>query len=704
MQIRSRFSPPLLLSLALTATCAQLSNLAVVPPDRLVFASSVQRTGHGVPHIFAKNYAAAGYAEAWVQSEDYGATVALSLLRARGEMGKYFGRDSMRNDFAGRLAHARAVEVWDRVDEDARDIYVGFAAGVNRYIDLHPNEFPAGFHPGFTGYDVLAKDVELPPTAQASAFVNRVDSLPKPNPNDGSNAWAFAPSRTTSGHAVLMRNPHLTWTAGYYEAHIVIPDELNFYGDLRIGGPFAVIGGFNPWLGWATTNNDPILWQLYSVDADPKDPNRYLLDGRSYALESEVMKADYKLPAGGMATDSIVVVRTSLGPVIKRAAGKIYVFKAANDLDYRGGEQFLEMMRAENLAEWKDAMRMRARNTSSFTYADVDGNIFYVWNASLPSLPHKPTGDSVAIPVKRFRDAWTHYVPFDSLPQFLNPPWGYVHNENDAPYYTNMFAPLDPAKYPAYFPPPRLGLRSQLSISLIHNNKKLSLEQIIALKHSYRMMLAERVGDDVIAAVRATNPTGDVAKGLEVIAAWDRTVAPESKGGVLFEAWWRRYATRGDTAFAESWDMKRPLATPRGLRDPKRAVDAFATAVADVKRRYGSVDVAWGEVHRVRRGDVDVPVGGCASDLGCFRVLTYANAPDGKLVANGSDGWILAVEFGERPRAFSVLAYGESKRPESPWFSDQAAMFARGELKPVLWTKAEIDAGTVRQYHPGEKP
>jgi acyl-homoserine-lactone acylase len=124
--------------------------------------------------------------------------------------------------------------------------------------------------------------------------------------------------------------------------------------------------------------------------------------------------------------------------------------------------------------------------------------------------------------------------------------------------------------------------------------------------------------------------------------------------------------------------------------------------VAETVRRYGSFDVAWGDVHRVRRGTVDVPVGGCSSDLGCFRVLTYRDDPDGKRVANGSDGWILAVEFDDQPRAYSILAYGESPRPDSPFFSDQATMFARGELKRVAWTEADIAAQTIRRYHPGE--
>jgi acyl-homoserine-lactone acylase len=113
--------------------------------------------------------------------------------------------------------------------------------------------------------------------------------------------------------------------------------------------------------------------------------------------------------------------------------------------------------------------------------------------------------------------------------------------------------------------------------------------------------------------------------------------------------------------------------------------------------------VAWGDIHRVRRGTVDVPVGGCAGALGCFRVLAFArDNADGKLVANSGDGWVLAVEFGATPRAYSVLAYGESPRPGSPWYSDQAAMFAKGQLKKVAFTAQDIDAQAVTRYRPGE--
>jgi acyl-homoserine-lactone acylase len=306
---------------------------------------------------------------------------------------------------------------------------------------------------------------------------------------------------------------------------------------------------------------------------------------------------------------------------------------------------------------------------------------------------------------------WTTFVPFESLPQVLNPPGGYVHNENSSPHFTNVRGPVDLRNAFPNFEEPELSLRSQLAIQLIGGNEKLSLEDIVRLKHSYRMLVADRVKNDLIVAVRATGPDGDVAEAIGLLERWDNTASPESRGSTLFEEWWATYSGLrrpdrqiypNEKRFAQIWSSSDPFKTPRGLADTARAVEAFITAVSEVKRRYGSLDVTWGEVHRVRRGSVDVPVGGCGNDLGCFRILGFARAADGKLVANGGDGWILAVEFGDTPRAYSVLAYGESSRSESPWHADQAEMFARGELKKVAFTEADIKAQAVSRYRPGE--
>jgi len=723
--MRHRTLRPAFALAAIAAFTAPLAAPAQSPAPELWRQVEIIRTAYGVPHIRAENLRAAGYALAWLQLEDYGPRTAMQILRAAARMGLVFGRDSLEQDFQAQRTHVRAAASWPKLEPNTRDLYDGFAAGLNRYVTLHPAEYPAAMPTDFTGIDVLAGDMGEPAYAMVRRFLSKLDprqfppepsrrggGAPPPSEGDdaeltrdnvGSNAWAFAPSRTRSGKAILLRNPHLVWTSGYYEAQMTVPGHFDFYGDFRIGGPFAVIGGFNANLGWSTTNNAQRLEEFYALDVDPAQPDHYLLDGASVPLTRDLVTVTYR-NGRGYSSETREFWDTPAGPVIHRAGGKIYIIKTANDGNYLGGEQFLRMMHATSLAEWKASMRLHGRPTSNFTYADKAGNILLVWNAALPLLPHPSGGDTVAVPVKNTNDMWTQYVPWDSLPQFLNPKGGYVHNENSSPHFTNIREPVDTTNRYPNFEKPSLSLRSQLALQLVGGTNKLSLEEVVKLKHSYRMLLADRVKPDLIAAVKATNPTGDVAAALALLEQWDNTAAADSKGAMLFETWWARYGQglADSLRYTKAWTSADPTKTPYGLSQPARAAEAFAWAVPETARRYGAYDVAWGTVHRVRRGPVDVPVGGCGGALGCFRVLNFAREPDGKLAANGGDGWILAVEFGDTPRAYSALAYGESPRPESPWFSNQAELFAKGELKTVAYNAKDVEAQAVVRYRPGE--
>lgn len=681
----------------------------------------VIRTEKGVPHIRAKDLFAAGFALAWLQLEDHGNLTGLRVLEASGRQASVVGYERIDSDFNILRQRSKALPKYPFLSKNVRDVYEGFAAGVNRFIDLHRSEFPIGMPSDFVGFDVLATELIQPSPQKIRNFLNRrsgrsdedpaaMDDEGK-TPDDGSNAWALAPSRTRSGNTILLRNPHLRWTAGYYEAHLTVPGVIDFYGDFRIGGPFAVIGGFNRNLGFSTTNNAQDLDEIYELDADPKRPDHYLFDGKSVPIKRELITVPFR-SGGSTLTETREFWTTALGPVIKRADGKIYVFKYAGDGEIRAGEQFLRMMRARTFNEWKAAMKMRARVTSNFTYADRAGNIYYLWNAALPLLPHPPVDELTAVAARGIKDVWINYVPFDALPQVLNPPGGYVHNENSSHHYTNVRMPIVTRNAYPNFEEPRLSLRSQLAIQLIGGDEKFSLEDIVRLKHSYRTLLADRVKDDLIAAVRATAPSGDVAASLSLIERWDNTTSPASRGSVVFQEWWRHYtgihgeirqALPDDKRYANVWTADDPLTTPRGLADPKRAAESFAWAVDEVKKRYGSFDVEWGDVHRVRRGKVDMPVGGCGNDLGCFRIMTFERDKDGKFAAVGGDCWVLAVEFDVVPKAYSVLAYGQGRLPSSPYHDDQAEMFAKGELKRVAFTKADVDAQAIVRYRPGER-
>jgi acyl-homoserine-lactone acylase len=667
----------------------------------------IRRTEYGVPHILAENLAAAGFGMGYSQMEDYGVEVVNRLLRGRGEAARREGRELLESDFTARERHTLAVKIYHTLSQEARDVMEGFASGVNYYVSLYPGEFPEGVVPDFTGHDIAALDVGTWNRRTARRFRSRMGAPIAggtdydDNPEDGSNAWAFGPSRTTSGAAILMRNPHLSWTAGYYESHITVPGVLNFYGDFRIGGPFGIVCGFNEFLGWATTNNYPTLDQVYELDLDSDRPAHYLFDGGVIPITHETVTVEYK-DGEALATETRDTWSTPLGPVIHRTADKIYVLRSAADGSYRRSEQVLGMMRAQSLEQWQAAVKLRTLPSSNLTYADRAGNIFYVWNTMLPRLPHPP-GPGSAVHATRTSHIWTDLVPFDRLPQLLNPQGDYVQNSNDPPFFTNIYQVLSPSDFPSNLPEPRLRLRSQHSLQLIHGDTLLSLEDVIRLKHSMRMLLADRVKDELVAAVRESSVDPEVLRASDLLEQWDNTVAADSRGGTLFAVWAERYLEKTDstTRYRERWSPDQPLHTPRGIGDMGIAVEAFVWAVGESKRRWGSWDLAWGHVHRVRLGDVDVPVGGCSSRLGCYRVLNFTEADDGKLVANGGDGWVLAVEFGATLRAYSILAYGQSSKEYSPHFSDQAKLFAGNQMKRVAFTEQEIMAKLIRSYRPG---
>ncbi len=708
----------------------------------------IRRNGYGVPHILAEDLAAMGFALGFVQSEDYGASIATGLIASRGELARHLGPGELNSDFAARETHGLALRNFHRLDPRTRDVYRGFAEGVNRYIRLHPDEFPAWVRPDFTGVDALARDVQTWSRGDAARFRTTLASAPsgrghraewaasgstaRPGDErtgagdltaptgwllDGSNAWAFHGDRTESGHTILLRNPHLRWDGDhdllerpsgltYYEAQVRVPGVIEFHGDFRIGTAFGIIGGFNATLGWATTNNYPTLSQVYELQGDPAIDGHARLDGQTLAMTRRDVRVDYLRADGTIAEAVRTQWRTPHGPVIGRVDEQVFVLKDPRDGVFQRGEQFLRMMMAASLDEWLAVMRMRAHPTSNFTYADREGNIAHYYNARLPLLPHPVTGNTAARALTA-AEIWSELVPWEDLPLYLNPPGGYVQQANDPPDFTNLNVALDRDTVPANLPAPRLRLRSQLSLDLAAKSGRLTPERVIELKHSPRILMAERVMDDLLEAARGQP---GLEEAVAVLDAWDRTAAAGSRGGVLFERWAGLYfrdalfggAGSPDAShWRERWDPTRPVETPAGLGNFAAAREALNGAVTAMEQDGLALDLAWGDLHRVMRGDIDEPVSGCPPTLGCFRVLSFATLDDGRRAANRGDAWVLVVEFGEIPRAWTVLAYGQTARRGSPHYADQAGLFARGELKPVAWSEEAVLRETVRRYRPG---
>ena len=705
--------------LAILSVGCALAQCDAAERSSLAEQVQIRRTEFGVPHITGETLEAAAFGFGYCQAEDHLANILRGILAVRGQSAANFGPGeddkNVKADFFNRQfrVYARAVETYHKLDPDYRVMIEGFAAGLNFYVDRHPDQAPA-WAPRVSGHDVAAYGIS---GVMRFAF-NRSDilkdflkaqgastALLDDAPDDtqiGSNMWAFAPSRSQSGHALLMGNPHQPWQAvsTYYEAHMIVPGRMNFYGATFVGRPI-ITSGWNDHLGWSHTVNAPDLEEIYELDLDPAVADHYLFDGGSVPLVRDDAQVTVKTD-GGPVTTTRTFWHAPLGPVVHRTAAHAYVLRSACYENYRAYEQWLRMSQSKTFDEFRRAVAMNQVPMFNICYADRVGNIYYLWNGTVPNLPHK-AHKAEAVHAARTADVWTTIHATSELPQLVNPAGGYVQNCNSPPYLTNLQAPLDPAAYPAHFSPNDLSLRTQHSLLLVNNDKKFSLEEICALKHSSLMLLAERVKDDLIVAVRGAAPTSEVEAGLRALDKWDNTVAADSRGGTLFANWWDRYYEKGVGKFAVPWSAAEPMKTPRGLADPRRAVTMFHAALAEVGNLYGRPDVAWGEVHRIRKGEVDLPVTGGSGLMGCFRVLEFKKDKDDKLAANSGDSFVFAVEFSDPPRAFTNVAYSQSDVPTSAHFADQAPLFSANRLKPAAFTEAEIAARLLKSYRPGEE-
>lgn len=737
------------MKLGVPATCAALGLAALLALDPVWAASAqaarplreqvlIRRDVYGVPHIRAESDAAAGFGLGYAQAEDHAEDLARRLLRARGDAARALGPAELESDLRMRRADnlGEARRQLGKRSRGFQAVLRGFAEGVNLYVAQHRQELPAWI-PEFTAADVLAhtrgaavqnafsdrlvgelrkKYPEETPAAPspssegASEAATHDREAPPPFDDEpGSNALALAGSRTVSGKPLLLANPHLRWSARYWEAHVTIPGRLDFYGSTLVAFPW-LRAGFGSRLGYVQTNNAADLQDVLALRLDPERQDHYLFDGRSRPLGPRDVAVEVRQPDGSLTVERRRYWESELGPIVHRTRDRAFAVKSAA-LDAWGYfEGFHRLSHARDLDEFLDVIGRRLIPSSNFTYADAAGNVLYLWNARLPRRPDDGTDYALDVAADR-RHVWTKLHRLRELPRLLNPRGGAVQNANNPPWYASRQEPLDPARYPGYVERGPLSLRAQAALAMLDERERFSPADVIALKYDTRMRLAERVRPALLAAIAAVaEPSPELRAAAAVLSAWDGHAAARSEGAVLFERFWRGYVREVEQPYEAPWNAADPYATPRGLSEPAKALRQLEEAVRWTREHYGSESVAWGDVHRFRLGGLDLPGEGASGQLGLYRVMGFDDAPDGKRVAGvgpdaveiqgSGDAWVLLVDFGAPVRAQSVLAYGQSARAGSPHAADQIALFAERRLRPVFFSEAEIAAHLEREYRP----
>lgn len=648
----------------------------------------------GVPHIYAKNTEELFFSFGWAQMQNHANLLLRLYGQSRGRAAEYWGEANFQNDLlVHTLGFPELAKDWYKQQNPAFKSYINaFVEGLNAYAQAHPEAVTADNKMvlPLQNEDVLAhamvviygRFVAGGELEQGVEWGQR-----------GSNTYAVGPARSASGKAMLVANPHLPWSDEFtwIEAHLNAPG-VHMYGATLVGLPVLGIA-FNENLGWSHTNNTIEQTDLYELTL--KDGG-YVLDGavKNFEKQSKVLKIKGK--DGKLIAKSIDILKSQQGPVISQKGEKAIAIRIPGLDRPFAAEQWWEMGTAKNFNEFEAALKKMQIPFFNVMYADKDGNIFYLFNGQVPK---RSSGDwnfwQGLIPGDQSQYIWKETHAYADLPKVKNPASNWLQNANDPPWTCTFPMVLNPKDYPPYMSPVRMEFRPQRSARMLAEDKSITYDELILYKHSTRMELADRLLDDLFLAIDQHGT--DLSKQAKtVLEQWDRKSDTDSKGAALFMNWAMKMQIWNSKIYATPWSLENARTTPDGLADSKKAVNNLDAAAKELLDNVGKLDVAWGDLNRLRYGKIDLPSNGNNGMDGSFRIVWYAQDQDKKYRAVGGDSWVSVVEFGDKVRAKVLLSYGNSSQPDSPHAGDQLQLFAKQALRDARLYKEDLK-GHVRR-------
>lgn len=653
---------------------------------------------YGVPHIFASDHPSLFRAYGYAQMEAHAELLVRLYAQARGRGAEFYGAQYLDSDRWVRTNGLPDTAKQWAAGQSAEfaPLIAAFARGLNAWADEHKGELSAEARAvlPLTVEDVYAHglrtihyDWVVSPRRLEGRLARWEDDV------HGSNEWAIAPARSATGKALLMSNSHLQWgdIHTYFEVQLTAPGVTS-YGAVWVGFP-VLRQCFTEFVGWTQTTNNPAESDLYGlVEKD----GGYVLDGKVQPFDTHTETLKVKQADGTTKDETLVVRRTVHGPVVAERRGmKIAMRVAALDRP-KMFEQFWKMGLAKTFAEWEAAMRMQQLPLFNTAYADRDGHIAYVYNATL--WKH-PTGDyrfwQGVVPGDKSELISNEIVPYDEIPKVADPSTGWVQNSNDMPWTSVYPMALDPKKFAAGFAAPQgITQRAQRGIRILSTApSKMTFENVKAWKLSTRVETADQFVDDIVATANARG-TPLAKRAAAVLAGWDREAEVDSDGMLLFF----KFMTAAGANFSEIGGFKvptddaRPLETPRGFKDAAKAMAVLDTVAAEVEKEYGRLNVKWGDVLRFRRGNADLPGNGAPSQLGAIRTIGVSAFKDGKVEATSGDTFYAVIEFSTPQRGEVLLNYGNWSKAGSKHIEDQLPLASRKEMRPMWRDRKDIEA------------
>jgi len=537
---------------------------------------------------------------------------------------------------------------------------------------------------------------------------------PDPSPtsaNDrvdaGSNAWTIAPARSATGRPILANDPHLG-IGGFgprHVAHLSAPG-LDVIGGGSPGLP-GIMQGHTDRFAFGRTNFHIDQEDLFVLELHPDDPERYRHGGGWRRFE----RVEASIPVKDAAPLAATLRYASQGPVVSHDPARRRATALAA-IELQPGASGAFAMIAINLArDWaslRDAAFRFHPSPTNFHYADVDGN--HGWQV-IGFVPIRRAGDGLMPVPGDGRYDWTGRRDFRSLPSEYNPAQGWFASANQNNLPENWprdripaFSFRDPYRYRRIAETLSAQPRHRLadSVALMHDTLSTPARQLVALL-----------------PVRGS---AEAEPALAMLRGWDGRLDADSGQAALYQILWRELGNRILAAIVperarELVDEIAPsvllglLARPdrRLGPDPAAARDALfdaalAAAWTQAREQLGPDPAAWrwGALHQVRIqhplwripaiAAAFPPIEGEESGGDSYTVMArwLRRAPAWQV--SGGASYLQVIDVGAWDNSLMLNLPGNSNDPRSPHYRDLYSPWIRGEMQPMLFSRAAVDA------------
>jgi len=686
---------------------------ACIITSQITFSQSINlknieivRDSFGIPHIFAKTNVEAAYGVAWAQCEDNFPVMQEAFAAARGRAGVLLGVDGAAIDYIMQMFRIREF-VAERYEKDVSPEYdamlEAYVQAVNRYLELHPKEAVLKGLDNITKHEALqiyllnflvnnSSVLDIAKVLQNQ--MDLYDTLGRLQ-GGGSNAMAYSPRKTTDGKTYLVANPHqpTEGPASFWEVGITTEEGLDVFGVTFVGGGITPFIGTNKHLGWTHTTNYDDYSDVFKLTMHPTKKNHYQFDDEWLKLEKHVAK--FKVKIGPIVLPIRKKYYTSIyGPTAKNKDG-FFAFRNNAFFNIRTAEQWYQMALATNMDEFWEAIDMQGILCQTITYADKEGNIFHHNNASMPE--RDPAYEWLGIvPGNTSKTLWTYdkLMPARTNTHVINPEAGYVFDSNNTPF--DCTAPEEnpkPEDYPKTFGIMTSNtLRARRYKELIAQYDKVSFEDIKAMRdddayYSGSLNFRNAMNLNDIFSILEKYP--DLQDVKVVMDKWDRRMNIENKQGTILALVTMHIS---DYLFEN-------FALYDNILPEELYVEGFRFAKKFLLKHYGTLEVPLGDVQKIVRGDIEMPMYGSAQTLANCHVKKYKK---GKVKMKHGDTFVMYTQYGQDglESMKTVNLYGNSWKPESPHYADQMELLVNKQVKERALDRETIYRKAMRRYSP----